>query len=240
MKTPLLGWLLGSSALLGVGLFLGVGFFSTAARAESRFGSREHFWQGELGVRSTFVTDPGFDPFSTDNALTQFSLGVARTVWDEDRVSFAPGVIWDYGWRSATARGQNTSLSSHRIALALEGRYHLFPFVYGLVRLTPGAVHQSVELDDSLSPAPFVAQSWAFSLDASAGAAFLLGPQEENSASPVRWWLAAEGGYSYTGSTSLLMHPDLAEGDPRRTGDLDLGTLAMRGAFFRIYGSVTY
>jgi hypothetical protein len=89
------------------------------------------------------------------------------------------------------------------------------PFVYGLVRLTPGAVRQSVELDDSLSPAPFVAQSWAFSLDASAGAAFLLGPQEENSASPVRWWLAAEGGYSYTGSTSLLMHPDLAEGDPR-------------------------
>jgi hypothetical protein len=36
------------------------------------------------------------------------------------------------------------------------------------------------------------------------------------------------------------MHSDLAEGDPRRTGDLDLGTLAMRGAFFRIYGSVTY
>jgi len=234
MKTPLLGWLLGSGALLGIG------FFSTAAGADSRFGSRERFWQAELGVRSTFVTDPGFDPFSSDNALTQFSLGVARTVWVEGRVSFAPGVIWDYGQRSATARGQDASISSHRLALALEGRYHLFPFVYGLVRLTPGAVHQSAELDDSLSPAPFVAKSWAFALDASAGAAFLLGPQQEDSASPVRWWLAAEGGYSYAGSTSLVMHPDLAEGDPRRTGDLNLGTLAMRGGFFRIYGSVTY
>jgi hypothetical protein len=234
MKTRRLGYLLGSGALLGIG------FFSTMAMAESRFGSRQSFWQGELGVRSTFVSDPGFDPFSSDNALTQLSLGVARTLWAEDRVSFAPGVIWDYGWRAATARGQDTSISSHRLALALEGRYHLFPFLYGLVRVTPGAVHQSVEVDDSLSPAPFVAKSWAFALDASAGAAFLLGPQHEDSASPVRWWLAAEGGYSYAGSTSLMMHPDLAEGDPRRTGDLDLGTLAMRGAFFRIYGSVTY
>jgi hypothetical protein len=234
MKTPMLGGLFGSGALLAIA------FFSTAAAAESRFGSRESFWQGELGVRSTFVTDPGFDPFSTDNALTQFSLGLARTVWAEDRVSFAPGVIWDYGWRAGTARGQDTSISSHRLALALEGRYHLFPFVYGLVRLTPGAAHQSVEVDDSLSPAPFVAKGWVFALDASAGAAFLLGPQREDSASPVRWWLAAEGGYSYAASTSLVMHPDLAPDDPRRTGDLDLGTLAMRGGFFRIYGSVTY
>ena len=234
MKTSSIGWLLGSSALLGVGLY------ATAAGAESRFGSREHFWQGELGVRTTFVTDPGFDPFANDDALTQLSLGVARTVWDEDRVSFAPGVIWDYGWRNSTARGQSTSFTSHRIALALEGRYHLFPFVYGLVRLTPGAVRQSMEVDDPLSPAPFVAQNWAFAFDASAGAAFLLGPQLEESVSPVRWWLAAEGGYSYAGSTSLLMHPDLADGDPRRTGDLNLGTLAVSGGFLRVYGSVTY
>src|SRR5438477_13053460 len=112
MKMRLLGW----------GALLGIGFFSTAAVAESRFGSRESFWQGQLGVRSTFVSDPGFDPFSKDNELTQFSLGVARTVWEEDRLSFAPGIIWDYGWRTATARGQDTSLSSHRLALALEGR----------------------------------------------------------------------------------------------------------------------
>ena len=34
---------------------------------------RNSFWQGQVGMRSTFVTDPGFDPFATDNALTTFS-----------------------------------------------------------------------------------------------------------------------------------------------------------------------
>jgi hypothetical protein len=214
--------------------------FSSPAAAESRFGDRETFWQAELGWRSSYVTDAGYDPFSDNNYLPQLSLGLARTIWDDDRLSFAPGVIWDYGWRGSTARGQNTSLATHRIALALEGRYHFLPWMYGLVRVTPGALHQSVEIEDPLAPAPFVAQGWVFALDASAGAAFLLGPQHEETSSPVRWWLAAEGGYGFAGSSPLVMHPDLSEGAPRRAGDLDLGTLAMRGPFFRVYGSVTY
>jgi hypothetical protein len=233
MKT-LFGWSLCSGAVLLATLV------STSAGAETRFGNRESFWQGALGVRSTFVTDPGFDPFSNDNVLTQFSLGVARTLWAEDRVSFAPGVIWDYGGRSALARGQNASLATHRLALSLEGRYHLFPWAYGLVRVAPGAVRQSIELEDGNAPASFVATHWGFALDASAGAAFLLGPHGEASVSPVRFWLAAEGGYSYARSAPLVLHPDLADSDPRRTGDLDLGTLAMRGGFVRIYGSMTY
>jgi hypothetical protein len=108
------------------------------------------------------------------------------------------------------------------------------------VRVTPGALRQAVELEDALSPATFVATQWVFAVDASVGAVFLLGPHAEETSSPVRWWAGAEGGYAYAGSTSLVMHPDLAADDPRRTGNLDLGTLAMRGAFFRIYGSVTY
>ena len=213
---------------------------SSASRAESRFGNRESFWQGELGVRSQFIKDPGYDPFSTNDYFAQFSLGVTRTLWSEDRLSFAPGLIWEYGERSANARGQHTSLGTHRLAVSLEGRYHLFPWAYGLVRLTPGTLRQSAELEDPVSPARFVTTQWVFALDASAGAVFLLGPQSEETTSPVRWWLGAEGGYAYAGSTSLVMHPDLAEDDPRRTGNLDLGTLAMRGGFFRIYGSITY
>jgi len=228
------------SGLFALGALLCFASAATPAGAEPSFGDRETFWQGQLGVRSTFITDPGYDPFSTDNAFTQFSLGVSRTVWDQERLSFAPGVIWDYGERSSTARGENTSLVAHRLALALEGRYHLFPWLYGLVRLAPGAVHHSVELDDPLAPAPLVAKHWAFALDASAGVAFLLGPQTEASASPVRWWLAAEGGYSYTAPIDLVLHPDLADDDPRRSGELDLGKLAMRGGFFKVYGTVTY
>jgi len=210
------------------------------ARADSLYGNRESFWQGELGVRSTFVTHPGFDPFSKDNALTQVSLGLARTIWAQDRLSFAPGVIWDYGERSSSARGLNTGLEAHRLALALEGRYHVTPWLYGLARATPGVLRQSVRLEDPTSLAPFVSRQWVAAFDVSAGAAFLVGPHGEGSGVPVGFWIAGEGGYSYAGSTTLVMRPDLAEDDPRRTGDLNMGTLAMRGAFFRIYGSVTY
>ncbi|HMI84432.1 MAG TPA: hypothetical protein VK550_10085 [Polyangiaceae bacterium] len=208
--------------------------------AQPLYGNRESFWQGQVGMRSTFVTDPGFDPFASDNVLTSFSLGVSRTVFDYEAFSLAPGFFWEYGARSAMARDQPTSLSTHRLALALEGRYHFAPWVYGLVRLTPSAIQQSAQLSDQLAIAPFVANAWTFGLDASAGAAFLLGPHSDASASPVRWWLAAEGGYGYASSATLQMHPDLASDDPRRTGDLDLGRLALGGGFFRIYGSVTF
>jgi hypothetical protein len=213
---------------------------ASSAEAEPRYGNRESFWQGQLGLRSTFVTDPGFDPFAKDNSLTSASLGASRTVFAQDEISLATGVLWDYGTRGARARGQETNLEAHRLALALEGRYHFAPFVYGRVRLTPGAIYQSASLTDSLASAKLVASDWAFAFDASAGLAFLLGPHSESTASPVRWWLAGEGGYGYAGSTALRMQPDFGGDDPRRTGYLDLGRLALSGAFFRVYGSVTF
>ena len=201
--------------------------------------SQNRFWQAQVGLRSTFVTDRGFDPFATDNALTTFSVGVSRTILQQDAFSLAPGIFWDYGERSATARGNPSRLATQRLGFALEGRYHFAPWAYGLVRVTPGAIHQSAEVKDPLAAAPFVARSWTFAVDASAGAAFLIGPHRSTS-SPLRWWLAAEGGYGYAGAASLMMQPDLASDDPRRVGGLNLGQLALSGAFFRIYGSMTF
>lgn len=203
-------------------------------------GAQDSFWQGQIGMRSIFVTDAGFDPFATDNALTSFSLGVSRTIYRFDTFSLAPGFFWDYGARSATARGQLTNLSSHRLSVGLEGRYHFAPWAYATVRVAPSAIQQSARLADQLAPAPFVADAWTFGLDASAGAAFLLGPHGASSPHPIRFWLAGEGGYAYASSASLRMHPDLSSDDPRRTGDLDLGRLALGGGFFRIYGAVTF
>jgi hypothetical protein len=225
------------SFVLGAATVLASLAFASAAQAEPLYGNRETFWQGQVGMRSTFVTDPAFDPFASSNALNSISLGFSRTVFEQDAFSLAPGIFWDYGARSSTARGQATSLDAHRLGLALEGRYHIAPWVYGLVRVTPGAIHQSAQIEDPLAAAPYVANAWTFALDASAGAAFLLGP---HSSSPIHWWLAAEGGYGYAGSASLMMHSDLPPGDPRRTGDLDLGQLALSGGFVRIYGSVTF
>jgi hypothetical protein len=202
--------------------------------------TRNRFWQGQVGMRSTFVTDPGFDAFALDNALTSFSVGVSRTILSQDTFSLAPGLFWDYGGRSASARGDATSLVTHRLGLGLEGRYHFAPWAYGLVRVTPGMIHQRAVLEDPLAAAPYVASAWTFAVDASAGAAFLIGPHRSTSVSPLRWWLAAEGGYGYAGTASLAMHPDVGSDDPRRTGSLDLGRLALGGGFFRIYGSMTF
>ena len=106
--------------------------------------------------------------------------------------------------------------------------------------MTPGAIHHSAELKDPLAAASYIARSWTFALDASAGAVFLIGPHSSASSSPLRFWLAAEGGYGYAGRASLAMHQDLGSDDPRRTGNLDLGRVALGGGFFRIYGSVTF
>jgi hypothetical protein len=220
--------------------FAQAALFATSVSAEPAFGNRESFWQAEAGVRSMYITSPGFDPVSTDNSFVQFSLGASRTIWDQDQFSFAPGILWDYGQSSAQARGEPTNLEAHRLALSLEGRYHLLPWMYGLVRVAPGALHQRVELDDALAIAPYVAQKWAFSFDSAAGLAFLLAPQAEVAASPVRWWVAAEGGYAYAQSGSLAMVPNAPPDDPRRTGGVDLGSLAVRGGFFRVYAAVTY
>jgi hypothetical protein len=226
--------------LLAIGASAQVALSASAASAEPTFGDRETFWQAEAGVRSMYITNPGYDPVSTDNSLVQFSLGASRTLWDEGQLSFAPGIVWDYGESSATARGQTTGLEAHRLALTLEGRYHFLPWMYGLIRVAPGALHQRIEVEDPMAVAPYVARKWAFAFDAAAGVAFLLGPQAELARSPVRWWLAAEGGYSYAGSGSLKMSPDVEADDPRRTGTMDLGALALRGGFFRVYAAVTY
>jgi hypothetical protein len=208
--------------------------------AEISSSRRDSFWQAQLGLRSTFVTDAGFDPFATDNALSSFSLGATRTIFASDSFSLAPGIFWDYGGRSANARGLKTSLGVHRIAASLEGRYHFAPWLYGMARVAPGALHYAAEFKESNAANTLAASGWNFALDASAGLAFLLGPHGSASARRVGWWLAAEGGYAYASSSSLVMSPTLADDDPRRVGDLDVGNVALGGGFFRIYGAVTF
>ena len=209
-----------------------------AQRAEDE-GTTHSFWQAQAGFRQTFVTDPGFDPFSKNNGLPQLSLGLSRTIVERGAWSFAPGVAWEYGQVQGTARDHETQLDTHRLSLMLEGRYHLFPWLYALARVAPGALHQAVQVRDPLAVAPLVASNWAFTVDASAGAAFLLGPWTAQSSMP-RFWLVAEGGYGVTRQSALVLHPDVAEGDARLTGDLNLGTLALSGAFVRAYVALTY
>jgi hypothetical protein len=95
----------------------------------------------------------------------------------------------------------------------------------------------SARVNDVSAPGTLVKSAWLPTFDLSAGGALRFA-----SASHERFgfWLTGEGGYSWTRSTELALAPDLADDDPRRTGGIDLGRLALRGAFMRIGAAVTF
>jgi hypothetical protein len=149
-------------------------------------------------------------------------------------------VFWDYGTQNAMARGDASEIDVNRLGLGLEGRYHIMPWLYGLVRLTPGVVRQSVSIQDPIAPGLLKDVDWAFAFDASAGAAGLLGPHGASPRFPLRFWVVAEGGYGWAARRTMTLKPELAEDEVRPAGSLRLGTLALRGGFLRIAAAVTY
>jgi hypothetical protein len=198
-------------------------------------------WRIELGYRGSFITDPGYNPFSTQEYLPQVSLAASRTLFAQGRLSFAPGIAWDYGSSNATARGDQTSLGMHRLTVPLEGRLHLGGWGYAFLRAAPGVALVNTEVDDGSAPAPLTKSRWLFATDVSAGYAWLAWPRPE-APSPSRGhlWLQGEAGYGWVVAERLNLAPDLPPGSPQTTSGVDLGSLAMSGAFFRIAAAASF
>lgn len=194
----------------------------------------------EIGTRQAFIANPGLDAFARHNELGQASLSLSRVVLTRGRFAFAPGLAWDYGETSADVRGSASSLSVHRLSVPLEGRFSILPQLYAYARVAPGAVALSAEVKDTSAPGTLVRSAWLPSIDASAGATYRLFTIADVRNRPLDLWIAAEGGYGWTRSTDLVMTPDLADGDPRRTGGVDLGSIALRGAFVRAAVALTF
>ncbi|MDP8999800.1 MAG: hypothetical protein M3O46_06790, partial [Myxococcota bacterium] len=194
----------------------------------------------ELGYRGAFVADSGYEPFSTQNYFAQVSMAASRTVYARGRFSFAPGLAYDYGKSGATARGDATSFQMHRIVVPLEGRMHFGPWGYAFLRAAPGAALESVEVNDPTSPAPLTKSRWLFATDVSAGYAFPLLPRASPYEATPRVWIQTDWGYGWVAAQRLNLAPDVPSGDPRLASGVDLGSLTMRGAFFRVAGSVSF
>jgi hypothetical protein len=190
----------------------------------------------ELGYRGSFVINPGYNPFSTNDYLPQFSLAATRTVFTQGRFSFAPGFAWDYGGSSATARGDTTSLSMHRLTVPLEGRAHFGDWGYAFVRAAPGLAALKAEVDEPSAPEALTKSKWVFATDVSAGYAWLAAPRNSGRALVGRLWLQADVGYGWVADMRL----DLTPGNQPRANGIDLGTLAMNGAFFRIEAAASF
>jgi len=222
------------AALLGAGSLAHAQVLEAAAMPAFRAPA----WQLAAGVRTGFIKDPGYDPFSTNDAFVGFSLSGTRVVVRDGDLSLAAGLGLDVGTSSASARGVPARLSLTRVSAVAEGRYQPWPRFYFFGRLAPGLLHGSAALDDHTSPngSSLTDGFDLFSLDAAAGAAFCLGAI---GTARVGAWLVADGGYGWAPGHHLVLSPAL-DGDQSKAGTLDLGTLAPRGGFFRIALALGY
>lgn len=210
----------------------------TAIEEAARPAVRPPVWEVTAGVRTMFIKSAGYDPFSTNDGLVQFSLTGTRAVVRRDRLAFVAGAGLDVGGSSATARGAPSSLTLTRLSALAEGRYQPASRFYLFARLAPGLLHGAATINDASSPAAggLIADFDAFSLDASAGGALCFGDLGNVH---VGAWLVADGGYGWTPDQHLVLAPPLGA-DQSKAGTLDVGALAARGGFFRIAFALSY
>ncbi len=193
-------------------------------------GDPHKMWLVSGSVRETFVSSRGFDPYSQNDVLPQWTFAGSRTLWSRGRLSFAAGASWDVGGASTTSRGLDAGIFTNRFAATAEGRWHPKTFAYGFVRLSPGANVVNARVNDPSAPGTLTTTQWSFSGDASVGAAitpmFVPGGP--------RVWLIPEVGYTYATSTQMRLAPKNEKDITGAASKTDLGELALSGVFFRV------
>lgn len=194
---------------------------------------QDHFFLG-IGPRVGFIADEGLDPFSTTDAFSQVAIFGGRTLFTDGDLSLAVVLEWDYGARSATARGLETDIGVHRMTLGAEGRYHLLRRLYGYVKLAPGALHSWAAMSRLETTA------WAFAADASLGAAFELFGAKSGETNKPRGWVSLNGGYGFATDAELTLSPAEGENNPERTASVELEPLSMSGPFVGGAVSLSY
>lgn len=220
----------------------------TAQRAEGRSeagsGDRAEvepktapLWDASVGLRMAFIASKGFDPFASNNALPQLSLGFGAEVYRREELSIATVGHFGVGGRSATARGDATSLTALSLGVGPELRYHLGESAWLHLRPSFDVTQSRANIDDASSGASLSARTWHIGFDAMAGAAASLGRPGPS----TEFWLLAEAGYTWSSASALDLLPDGDEGSPPvHTVGLSLGKLAYRGPAFRVAAAIRF
>jgi hypothetical protein len=204
-------------------------------------GTHQEHWIVGIGLRESFIAHSGFDPFSTNNVLPQFSVDAGRALYASGPFSLAVLALFDYGSVKANARGADTSLNVARVTAAAEARYHFWRRFYLFGRVAPGALHSGAALKDPVAGVDQEADAWAFASDFSLGAAVEFAGEARGDSSRPRGWLGLDGGYGYAQATKLaLKTSDTSANVPARLEPVALGELAVRGGFFRVNGTITF
>lgn len=196
-------------------------------------------WQAWFGLRTSFFRDAGFDPFSTNDVYPTGSIGASRSLYLSGPLSFAAALTYDFGNKQSEARGEPTSLETHRLTVGPEARYHVLPQLYAFVRPAAGVQRTIASIDDGSTGATLAAKDWLFAADGSAGAAWAF-LDVRSQRVPLMFWLIADGGYGFTQSSELRLEADPGSVAPERTAALDLGELSTTGPFFRVAVAGTF
>ncbi|MBN2192687.1 MAG: hypothetical protein JW751_07700 [Polyangiaceae bacterium] len=200
---------------------------------------QKHTWVG-TGVRTSYVNDPGLDPFAETDALVRLDVGVGRTLFGYRQVSLAAVLDYAVGGRSATARGDATTIMAHQITVAPELRFHVWPRLFVFARPAVGAEYFRASIEESSMNEELLQRAWAVAYDLSAGAAVQLYGKVSSDARIPRLWLVADGGYGWTGRVDLEMEANDDSDAPARSVPLDLGDLTLRGPQFQIAARLSF
>ena len=195
-----------------------------------------------LGFRGGVVSDPGYDPYSTNNALPMASVQGTFTPWLTRPVAFSLVAEWDYGGSYATVRGNQASMNVHRLALDLESRYMPITRMAFFARVVPSAMRVGASIDDAYLGNKLEASSWTWGVDVTGGAAARVGAVGTNENPLVSFWLALDMGYRFAGPASMRLRPgDLTEEDQtRKFGEIPMTDLDLSGFIGRLSFSVGF
>jgi hypothetical protein len=184
-----------------------------------------------VGMRAMLLPSVGLDPYSSNDFLAMSALTAGLTVARFGRASITLSGEWNVGTRNGMARGQDTSLTLHRLAGVAETRYQLGRRFFLAVKVSPAAFHARATLADTSIERPLVARSWTWSLEAAGGVGLLLGSTGRHGA---KFWLNFDLGYTFAGETKMDLSPAADDQDPRRYGTVAMPALRPSGATSRL------
>lgn len=192
------------------------------------------------GLKLAYVATSGFDTFASSDALPYFSLEASDGIFHRGRLTLGVGLGFDAGGRSSDLRGLDATLATQRLTVPLEARWALSNMLWGVVRLAPGATHAAVSISDASAPAKLEDSAWGFSVDASVGAAFVLGGASGPKKGP-RFILLPEVGWAFATSLALAPKPGRDADDViGADGTTRIPEVALSGFFWRATAGVVF
>jgi hypothetical protein len=196
-----------------------------------------HYFQVDAGLRSVLVANAGFEPYGGAgvNPLSQLALGATFLPLQIDPFTLGFGVEYDIGARSQSTRGDDFSLTEHRLAGSVLVDATIIRYVHLFARVAPAALYLHGSITDAALPdRPLTSNGWTWGLDTTGGAAFMLGAVGDREAPRVGFWITAELGYCFAGQVDMAYAPTSDDQDPRRFGSLALPAVRPHGALNRL------